>query len=171
MSCTSLRRYVTGGWVCRCGPEVSAGPDAVGWHSPIAARKNTAGRFGFKSLIDAGTIESAQPSISKVDGVGEMLAIIDLCNKAGVKFTPHCHYLGHGLIATLHIIAAVVPEALVVVLWLDMEAHPFHDQETPTRGRLKVPQGAGPGPRARPGHHGPLYAKGEVTRVIGGCRS
>ena len=46
---------------------------------PIAAGENVAGRFGFKSLIDAGAIDIAQPSVTKIGGIGEMLAVIDLC--------------------------------------------------------------------------------------------
>nr|HEV8010071.1 mandelate racemase/muconate lactonizing enzyme family protein [Bradyrhizobium sp.] len=38
---------------------------------PIAAGENVAGVFGFKSLIDAGAIDIAQPSVTKIGGVGE----------------------------------------------------------------------------------------------------
>jgi D-galactarolactone cycloisomerase len=152
-------------------PEDSAGLAAVRRVGiPIAAGENTAGRFGFKSLIDAGAIDIAQPSITKVGGVGEMLAIIDLCRETGVTVTPHCPYFGHGLIATLHIIAALVPDAPVEVLWLDMEAHPFHDQVTPVGGRLKVPQGPGLGCEPDPDIMA-RYTRGEVVRTTRGGRS
>jgi D-galactarolactone cycloisomerase len=136
---------------------------------PIAAGENTAGRFGFKSLIDARAIDIAQPSVTKIGGIGEMLAIIDLCRASNVTVTPHCPYFGHGLIATLHVIAALLPDAPVEVLWLDMEAHPFHDAVTPKDGRLKVPQGPGLGCEpdadvlAR-------YTKGAVTITTAGGR-
>jgi D-galactarolactone cycloisomerase len=137
---------------------------------PIAAGENTAGRFGFTSLIDAGAIDIAQPSITKIGGVGEMLAVIELCRARGVTVTPHCPYFGPGLIATLHIIAALVPEALVEVLWLDMEAHPFHDAVTPVGGRLPVPQGPGLGCEPDPAILA-RYTKGEPTVTRAGGRS
>ena len=136
---------------------------------PIAAGENTAGRFGFKALINAGAIDIAQPSITKIGGVGEMLAVIDLCRKAGVTVTPHCPYFGHGLIASLHIIAALAPDAPVEVLWLDMEAHPFHDQVTPVGGRLPLPQGPGLGVEPDPDIM-VRYTRGDVVRTTAGGR-
>jgi D-galactarolactone cycloisomerase len=136
---------------------------------PIAAGENTAGRFGFKSLIDAGAIDIAQPSVTKIGGIGEMLAVIDLCHKAGVSVTPHCPYFGPGLIATLHIIAARAPDALVEVLWLDMEAHPFHDAVRPVSGRLNVPHGPGLGCEPDPAVV-ERYTSGEVTMTTAGSR-
>ena len=41
---------------------------------PIAAGENAAGLFGFKSLIEAGALDIAQPSVTKIGGIGEMLA-------------------------------------------------------------------------------------------------
>ena len=137
---------------------------------PIAAGENTAGRFGFKTLIDAGAIDIAQPSVTKIGGIGEMLAVIDLCRASNVRVAPHSPYFGPGLIATLHIIGALVPEALVEVLWLDMEEHPFHDAVRPVDGRLKLPQTPGLGCEPDPyvlAH----FTKGEVTRTMAGDRS
>jgi D-galactarolactone cycloisomerase len=137
---------------------------------PIAAGENVAGRFGFKSLIDAGAIDIAQPSVTKIGGVGEMLAVIALCRAANVTVAPHSPYFGPGLIATLHIIAALTPDALVEVLWLDMDAHPFHDAVTPVDGWLKVPQAPGlgcePDPRVLE-----RFTRGEVTMTTAGGRS
>ena len=43
---------------------------------PIAAGENVAGLFGFKSLIDAGALDIAQPSVTKMGGIGELLRVI-----------------------------------------------------------------------------------------------
>jgi L-alanine-DL-glutamate epimerase-like enolase superfamily enzyme len=137
---------------------------------PIAAGENTAGRFGFKTLIDAGAIDIAQPSVTKIGGIGEMLAVIELCRRADVRVMPHCPYFGHGLIATVHIIAALAPDALVEVLWLDMEDHPFHDFVRPVGGRLAVPQAPGLGCEPDPAIL-ERYTKGEVTVTRGGGQS
>jgi D-galactarolactone cycloisomerase len=152
-------------------PEDSAGLAGIRrFGIPIAAGENTAGSFGFTGLIDAGAIDIAQPSITKIGGVGEMLAVIDLCRARGVTVTPHCPYFGPGFIATLHIVAALVPEALVEVLWLDLEAHPFHDAVTPVGGRLQVPQEPGLGCEPDPAVLA-RYTKGEPTVTRVGDRS
>jgi L-alanine-DL-glutamate epimerase-like enolase superfamily enzyme len=111
----------------------------------ISAGENVAGVFGFQALIDAMAIDIAQPSVSKIGGIGEMLRVIELCRGEGVAVAPHSPYFGPGFIATLHIIAAMPENPLVEVLWLDMEANPFHAFVVPSNGRCKVPQGPGLG--------------------------
>ena len=136
---------------------------------PIAAGENVAGRFGFKSLIDAGAIDIAQPSVTKIGGIGEMLAVIDLCRRFNLQVAPHSPYFGPGLIATLHVIAALTPKALVEVLWLDMEDHPFHDAVRPVNGRLQVPQAPGLGCDPDPAVLA-RYTRGEVRITTAGGR-
>jgi L-alanine-DL-glutamate epimerase-like enolase superfamily enzyme len=131
---------------------------------PIAAGENVAGEFGFQSLIDAGAIDIAQPSVSKIGGIGEMLRVIDLCRANGVAVAPHSPYFGPGFIATLHIIAAMPENPLVEVLWLDMEANPFHSFVVPSNGRLQVPQGPGLGCDPDPAIV-ERYRIGETTRT------
>jgi D-galactarolactone cycloisomerase len=131
---------------------------------PIAAGENVAGVFGFQSLIDAEAIDIAQPSVSKIGGIGEMVRVIDLCRAKGVAIAPHSPYFGPGFIATLHIIAAMPENPLVEVLWLDMEANPFHSFVVPTNGRLQVPQGAGLGCDPDPAVL-QRYQIGETTRT------
>jgi D-galactarolactone cycloisomerase len=112
---------------------------------PIAAGENVAGVFGFKALIEAGAIDIAQPSVTKIGGVGEMLKVAALCATHGVTFTPHSPYFGPGFVATLHIAAALMEQPLVEVLWLDMEANPFDPWVRSSNGHCPVPQGPGLG--------------------------
>jgi L-alanine-DL-glutamate epimerase-like enolase superfamily enzyme len=111
----------------------------------IAAGENTAGVFGFQALMDAGAIDIAQPSVTKIGGIGEVLRVIALGRERGVQVTPHCPYFGPGFLASVHIIAALIDRPLVEVLWLDMEANPFDPWVTPVNGRVRVPQGPGLG--------------------------
>jgi L-alanine-DL-glutamate epimerase-like enolase superfamily enzyme len=111
----------------------------------IAAGENTAGVFGFQTLIEAGAIDIAQPSVTKIGGIGEVLRVIALGRARGVQVTPHCPYFGPGFLASVHIIAALIDRPLVEVLWLDMEANPFDPWVKPVNGRVPVPQGAGLG--------------------------
>jgi D-galactarolactone cycloisomerase len=130
---------------------------------PIAAGENVAGVFGFQALIDAKAIDIAQPSVTKIGGIGEMRKVIELCRAEKVEVAPHSPYFGPGFIATLHIIAALTPKALVEVLWLDMEANPFDPYVVPTNGRMKVPQKPGLGCDPDPAIVA-RYKIGETTR-------
>jgi D-galactarolactone cycloisomerase len=112
---------------------------------PISAGENVAGVFGFQTLIDANAIDIAQPSVTKIGGVGEMLRVYELCGARGVQVTPHSPYFGPGFIASVHIIAALAEKPLVEVLWLDMEANPFDPWVRTHDGRVRVPQGPGLG--------------------------
>jgi D-galactarolactone cycloisomerase len=131
---------------------------------PISAGENVGSVFGFKSLIEAGAIDIAQPSVSKIGGIGETIRVIDLCEAHGIEVAPHSPYFGPGFIATLHIVAARVERPLVEVLWLAMEANPFDPWVRAHGGRVKVPQGPGLGCEPDPAVLA-RYAKGEVTRT------
>jgi D-galactarolactone cycloisomerase len=136
---------------------------------PIAAGENVAGLFGFKSLIDADAIDIAQPSVTKVGGVGEMIKVIHLCQAHGIEVMPHCPYFGPGFVATIHIAAALLEKPLVEVLWLDMAANPFDPWVRAIDGKVKVPDGAGLGCDPDPAIL-KRYAKGPATRTERGDR-
>jgi len=112
---------------------------------PTAAGENVAGLFGFKTLIEAGAIDIAQPSVTKIGGITEMIRIIQLCQAHGVTVAPHSPYFGPGFLATLHVAAALIENACIEVLWLDMEANPFHFWVRPVDGTLAVPSAPGLG--------------------------
>lgn len=112
---------------------------------PVSAGENVAGLHGFRALLEAGAIDVAQPSVTKIGGVTEMVRIIQLCKAHGIAVAPHSPYFGPGFIATLHVIAALIERPLVEVLWLDMEANPFDPWVRPADGRLAVPGGPGLG--------------------------
>ena len=127
-------------------PEDAAGLASLRRHGiPLSAGENTAGLFGFKALVEAGAIDIAQPSVTKVGGIGEMVRVIRLCEAAGVAVTPHSPYFGPGFVATLHIAAALVENPLVEVLWLEMEPNPFDPWVRSRDGRVAVPTGPGLG--------------------------
>jgi D-galactarolactone cycloisomerase len=111
----------------------------------IAAGENVAGVFGFKSLIDARAIDIAQPSVTKVGGIGEMIKVIHLCQAHGIEVMPHSPYFGPGFVATIHIAAALVEQPLIEVLWLDMEANPFDPWVRAVDGKVRLPTGPGLG--------------------------
>lgn len=127
-------------------PEDAAGLASLRRHGiPLSAGENTAGLFGFRALIEAGAIDIAQPSVTKLGGIGEMARVIALAQAHGVEVVPHSPYFGPGFLATLHIAAALLERPLVEVLWLEMEASPFASWVRPLDGVLAVPTGPGLG--------------------------
>jgi L-alanine-DL-glutamate epimerase-like enolase superfamily enzyme len=112
---------------------------------PIAAGENVAGPHGFRLLLEAGALDIAQPSVTKIGGIGEAMRVATLCQAHGVETVPHSPYFGPGFVATLHIAAALPNKPLIEVLWLDMEANPFDPWVRPRDGRVAVPQGPGLG--------------------------
>ena len=112
---------------------------------PLSAGENTAGLFGFKALIEAGAIDIAQPSVTKVGGIGEMIRVIRLCEAHGIAVVPHSPYFGPGFVATVHVAAALVEQPLIEVLWLEMEPNPFDPWVRTKAGRVAVPTGPGLG--------------------------
>ena len=112
---------------------------------PIAAGENVAGLHGFQALIQAGAIDIAQPSVTKIGGIGEMVSIISACKAQDIQIAPHSPYFGPGLLASMHICAALIVEPLVEMLWLDMEANPFDPWVRAVDGHVRLPPGPGLG--------------------------
>ena len=127
-------------------PEDTAGLASLRRYGiPLSAGENTAGLFGFRALIEAGAIDVAQPSVTKVGGIGEMKRVIALAQAHGVEVVPHSPYFGPGFVATLHLAAALIERPMIEVLWLDMEANPFDPWVRAEGGRVAVPSAPGLG--------------------------
>ena len=112
---------------------------------PVSAGENVAGLYGFKALLEAGALDVAQPSVTKIGGITEMVRIIQLCQAHGVAVAPHSPYFGPGFLATLHTAAALIENPMIEVLWLDMAANPFDPWVRPVDGKLAIPTGPGLG--------------------------
>jgi D-galactarolactone cycloisomerase len=146
-------------------PEDTGGLASLRRHGiPLSAGENVAGLYGFKSLIEAGAIDVAQPSVTKLGGISEMVRVIHLCQAAGIEVAPHSPYFGPGFIATLHIAAALIERPLIEVLWIDMEANPFDPWARTKGGTLAVPEGPGLGCDPDPDILS-RYAKGAAHRL------
>lgn len=128
-------------------PEDGAGLRAVGDASgiPIAAGENCCFATQFAALFDAGAVQYAQPSVTKLGGVTEFRKVAALAAERGVKLAPHSPYFGPGALATLHLVAALAGEARFEYLYLQADASLYGDRLAPRRGELEVPQGPGLG--------------------------
>lgn len=128
-------------------PEDGAGLRAVGEASgiPIAAGENCCFATQFAAMFEARAVQYAQPSVTKVGGVTEFRKIAALAADRGVKLAPHSPYFGPGALATLHLVAALAPEARFEYFYLQVDAWLFGGLLSPQRGELGVPQGPGLG--------------------------
>jgi len=128
-------------------PEDGAGLRAVGEACgiPIAAGENCCFATQFAALFDAGAVQYAQPSVTKIGGITEFRKVAALAAGRRVKLAPHSPYFGPGALATLHLLAALAPEARFEYFYLQPDAWLYGDLLSPRRGELGVPQGPGLG--------------------------
>jgi len=128
-------------------PEDFAGLREVGAACglPIASGENLCFATQFETMLAARAVQIAQPSVTKVGGVTEFLKVLALAEAHNVRVAPHSPYFGPGALATLHLIAAHLPEAWFEYFWLKAEAKLYGALLDPARGALGVPQGPGLG--------------------------
>jgi L-alanine-DL-glutamate epimerase-like enolase superfamily enzyme len=74
--------------------------------TPIAAGENESTAAGFRALLAAAAVDIAQPSPTKVGGLGEMKEIAALAAAQRIALVPHSYYFGPGLAAALHLAAS-----------------------------------------------------------------
>jgi L-alanine-DL-glutamate epimerase-like enolase superfamily enzyme len=105
-------------------PEDFAALRAVGEASgtPIAAGENLCFATQFKAAFEARAVDYAQPSVAKVGGITEFVKVLQLATEHGVNVAPHSPYFGPGALATLHLLAALVPDARFEYYYLRPEA-------------------------------------------------
>jgi len=128
-------------------PEDGAGLRAVGEGCgiAIAAGENCCFASQFAALLDAGAVQYAQPSVTKVGGITEFLKVTALVHERGVKLAPHSPYFGPGALATLHLLAALTEEARFEYFYLWAEAGLYGSALQPRGGELAVPRAPGLG--------------------------
>jgi L-alanine-DL-glutamate epimerase-like enolase superfamily enzyme len=112
---------------------------------PISAGENLGGPVDFQRLFDAGAVDVAQPSVTKHGGLSAMLEIAGLARAAGVGLVPHSPYFGPGLLATLHLLAALPEAAPIEVYFADLGAPPHGEALVVRDGFMAVPDGPGLG--------------------------
>lgn len=128
-------------------PEDGAGLRAVGEACgiPIAAGENCCFATQFAALFDAGAVQYAQPSVTKVGGITEFRKVAQLATARGVKLAPHSPYFGPGALATLHLLAALTDSARFEYFYLWPDAWLYGERLAPLRGELRVPSAPGLG--------------------------
>jgi L-alanine-DL-glutamate epimerase-like enolase superfamily enzyme len=116
------------------------GPDLA-----IAAGENWCTAVQFAAALAAGAVDWAQPSVTKVGGISEFLAVAGVADGAGVGLLPHCPYFGPGYFASLHLAAALPAVARLEYLFVEPEAWLADPGAPGPDGRFAVPEAPGLG--------------------------
>ncbi len=112
---------------------------------PVAAGENCGTLEDVRRLLAAGALDVIQPSVTKIGGVSGMRAVQALAARhEGVSVVPHSPYFGPGLLATLHILAAMAVETPLEVYFADL-ARPPYPALAPRDGFVAVPDAPGLG--------------------------
>ena len=111
----------------------------------IAAGENAGSVDDFRRMFAAGAVDYAQPSVTKVGGVSAMMEVAALAKQSGVTLMPHCPYFGSGLLATLHILAAMEIETPIEVYFADLSLAPYGHALDVRDGFMRVPDAPGLG--------------------------
>jgi L-alanine-DL-glutamate epimerase-like enolase superfamily enzyme len=112
---------------------------------PIAAGENAMSLHELVHMFEAGAIDICQPSAIKFGGIGAVAEAASLCRAHSVEYVPHCFYFGPGLLASLHLAAALAPDKPFELFFGDLEASPYHATVRASNGRMRVPDGPGLG--------------------------
>ncbi len=116
----------------------------AGAQLPIAAGENCGTLEDFRRLFQAGAIDVAQPSVTKIGGITGLRAVQALAAAHKVAVVPHSPYFGPGLLATLHVLAAMEAEQPLEVYFADLDRPPY-PALAPREGYVAVPHGPGLG--------------------------
>ena len=112
---------------------------------PLAAGENNMSALHFAQMIEAGAVDYAQPSVTKIGGVTEFMKVVKLAAGHKVTLMPHSPYFGPGLLASIHMTATLAQETMIEYSFADLGANPLGDAIIPRNGRIDVPQGPGLG--------------------------
>jgi L-alanine-DL-glutamate epimerase-like enolase superfamily enzyme len=112
---------------------------------PVAAGENAYAPSELIALARDGVVDVLQPSVTKIGGITAVRAIVAAADAAGVEVALHSPYLGPGLIATMHLSAAMDRDVACERFYLDLEASPMGRWIDVNGGLMDVPPGPGLG--------------------------
>jgi L-alanine-DL-glutamate epimerase-like enolase superfamily enzyme len=112
---------------------------------PLGAGENACTRHEFARIIEAGAVTFLQPSVTKVGGVTEFMAVARLARAHGLAVMPHSPYFGVGYFTTLQLMAGLHGEPLLEHLHVELDGDlAAGGTPLPVGGKVAIPQ--------RPGH-------------------
>lgn len=112
---------------------------------PLAAGENWCTAQQFTAAADADAVNILQPSVTKVGGVSEFLAVTELAEQRALGLLPHSPYFGPGLFATMQLAAALPHVGQLEYLYVEREADLADLGSLLPGGNLSLPAGPGIG--------------------------
>jgi L-alanine-DL-glutamate epimerase-like enolase superfamily enzyme len=109
----------------------------------IAAGENACTSVEFARLVPA--LDVVQPSVTKVGGVTEFVAVAALAQAAGRRLGPHSPYFGPGYWASLQLASALPAFDVFEYLYVAQEAWCGLAAPVPAGGTIRIPDGPGIG--------------------------
>jgi D-galactarolactone cycloisomerase len=119
---------------------------------PVSAGENAMSAADFERMFEAGAVDIAQPSVTKIGGVSGFLDVIAVARRHGVRVVPHSPYFGPGLLATLHLTHALLESATPIeYAFVDLGENPLRGTTGVVDGTIGVPDMPGLGADPDPG--------------------
>lgn len=112
---------------------------------PISAGENAMSPRDFQAMFDAGAVDYAQPSVTKIGGISEFMRIQKHALPRGVTVVPHCPYFGPGLLASMHMVATFERETFIEYSFVELGASPLGDAIALHNAYATVPTAPGLG--------------------------
>lgn len=113
---------------------------------PLAAGENLGNAWSFAPYLHGDSLDFAQPSVTKIGGVTELMKVARGVELAGLRLAPHSPYFGPGLLATLHIAAHSPLIDWIECFGVQLDASLYGTAALPDKaGDFHLPQGAGLG--------------------------
>ena len=107
---------------------------------PIAAGENLGNPNDVRCMALAGAVDIVQPSVIKLGGISDVWNAIAFARAQGLRCVPHSPFIGPGLIATIHLVAAMGGDVPCEHRYCELEASPMGEYFDLVDGGLKVPQ-------------------------------
>lgn len=111
----------------------------------ISAGENAMSPRDFQAMFDAGAVDYAQPSVTKIGGISEFMRIAKLAHERGVTLVPHSPYFGPGLLASMHMVSTFERETMIEYSFVELGASPLGDAIQLDNAYATVPTGPGLG--------------------------
>jgi L-alanine-DL-glutamate epimerase-like enolase superfamily enzyme len=105
----------------------------------VAAGENALSATDAVGLARDGAVDVMQPSVTKIGGISAVRDIIAAAAGSGAEIVPHSPYVGPGLVATVHLIAALLPGVVCERFYLDLDASPIGAWVDVAAGTMAVP--------------------------------
>ena len=100
---------------------------------PIAAGENVSTLMEFERLMAASAVDFVQPSVAKMGGISELCKVFPIAVVRNVTLMPHVFYDGPGLLAAIHVTAAMgTTDAMIEWRYFDLEAQVYGGALFPT---------------------------------------